>query len=316
MNVLAAHDTKAIGELIEMLSTFRKQNLGSSQVMAIDFKRKFNVRNLIVIDLHLGWVLTVCQEWPKRLIGALWPAFHSGRYLAVVIQTFSTMKEMFEQAHHTITSLDSNLNSFLRAASNFLDWYTQLFTTKNLFEVTIETNLLAGIKNIMHELEIINCVGLQQEAAIKPFMREMLHRSVDGQDTFFHNGISWGNRIKVLQRKDQLTYTALQVLLDIKQNQATARAARNDAKASARQADLAAELSFETIRQGSVIMVFTIVTIIFHALTQTKLPLSFFTGLFGMNAKELNSGNYSIGFYSAIMCKPSLVRSGILSNSN
>jgi hypothetical protein len=61
----------------------------------------------------------------------------------------------------------------------------------------------------MHELEIINCVGLQQEAAIKPFIREMLHRSVDGQDTLFHNGISWGNRIKELQRQAQLTYTAV-----------------------------------------------------------------------------------------------------------
>ena len=55
MNVLAAHDTKAvsfkielsivavliyfgqIGELIEMLSTFRKQNLGSSQVFSNDY---------------------------------------------------------------------------------------------------------------------------------------------------------------------------------------------------------------------------------------------------------------------------------------
>jgi len=79
-----------------------------------------------------------------------------------------------------------------------------------------------------------------------------------------------------------------------------ARYARRDAKASSEQADASASLAYESVKQGWSIMIFTIVTIIF-------LPLSFFTGLFGMNAKELLAADYSIGFYSEIMYPISFV---------
>ncbi|TVY93931.1 hypothetical protein LAWI1_G000709, partial [Lachnellula willkommii] len=78
---------------------------------------------------------------------------------------------------------------------------------------------------------------------------------------------------------------ALKDLLDLKQQQAGVVEAREAVKQGE-----------ETLKQGRAIMLFTIVTIVFvspayhvHApLTNiTKLPLSFFTGVFGMNATNL-----------------------------
>jgi len=95
----------------------------------------------------------------------------------------------------------------------------------------------------------------------------------------------------------------LKDLLDLKQKQASvteARSARKDAKASSKEAEASAKLSYETFKQGGSIMIFTIITIIF-------LPLSFFTSLFGMNAKELISGDLSIGLYSEIMFPVSFI---------
>jgi len=150
---------------------------------------------------------------------------------------------------------------------------------EHLFDVTTEMNLITGIKNIMHELSIISSIGSQQTAVMKPFMRDMLHHSLDALDESFHDSTRWDNKIEELQKTAQSTYTAvsvvlallligyllqqLQDLLDIKQTQATARAARNDAKFSARQAEAATSLSSETLRQGWAIMIFTTVTIIF-----------------------------------------------------
>ncbi|KAL2168247.1 hypothetical protein VTG60DRAFT_215 [Thermothelomyces hinnuleus] len=54
-----------------------------------------------------------------------------------------------------------------------------------------------------------------------------------------------------------------------------------EAKAAIRRAD-------ETVIQGRSIVVFTVVTIFF-------LPLSFFATVFGMNARELDSGTMSMG---------------------
>jgi len=138
---------------------------------------------------------------------------------------------------------------------------------------------------------------------IKPFMRDMLHQSLDTQDKSFYDSTRLENQIEELQKTAKSTYKALQDLLDLKQKQASvieARAARKDAKSSADQAEASTSLTYETVKQGWAIMIFTIVTIIF-------LPLSFFTGLFGMNAKELLSGQHSVGFYSAIMYPVSFV---------
>jgi hypothetical protein len=103
---------------------------------------------------------------------------------------------------------NKNLNILLEAALNSLELYTQLSSMENLFDVTTEMNLITRIKNIMHELNIISSVGRQQEAVIKPFIRDMLHQSLHA-DKSLYDSTSWENRIVELQKTAQLTYTAV-----------------------------------------------------------------------------------------------------------
>jgi len=221
--------------------------------------------------------------------------------LDCLMSRFEDLEGLVEIAH-TTESLNKKLNGLVEASLKSLDWYTEMVMDA-LFNITTETNLVSEIKDILDELNIISCVGRHQTAVIEPFMSEMLHQSLDTNDKDFHDSTRLRNRIEELQNTAQSTYRALQDLLDLKQKQASvieARSARRDAKASADQAEASTSLAYETVKQGWSIMIFTIVTIIF-------LPLSFFTGLFGMNAKELLSADFSISFYSAIMYPISFV---------
>lgn len=79
------------------------------------------------------------------------------------------------------------------------------------------------------------------------------------------------------------TNPQLQELLSLKQQQASII----EARMSLKRADLSLEQQNLSIQQGRSIMLFTIVTIFF-------LPLSFFTGIFGMNNVEWESDPLSI----------------------
>jgi len=173
----------------------------------------------------------------------------------------------------------------------------------DLFDITVETNLVKEVKDIIDELNIISCLGRQQQAVMGPFTRHMFYQLPETDEMDFHDSTRLGNHIVELQKSAKATYSALRDLLDLKQKQASvieARSARKDAQASSDQAAASTSLAYEAVKQGWSIMLFTIVTIIF-------LPLSFFTSLFGMNAKELISGNFSLAFYSEIMYPVSFV---------
>jgi membrane protein YqaA with SNARE-associated domain len=71
--------------------------------------------------------------------------------------------------------------------------------------------------------------------------------------------------------------------MDLKQKQANV----SEARSSRKQAEAAA-------RHGRIILLFTVVTIIF-------LPMSFLTGWFSMNAKDLNNSKLGLGFIAAII---------------
>jgi len=223
----------------------------------------------------------------------------------IAAQILDSLKSRFEDLEVIVETLyktdglNRKLNDLLKASLKSLEWYTKP-VMDDLFNVTNETNLVSQIKDILDELNIISCIGRQQASVIEPFMTEMLHQTLDTKDRDFHDGRKVGNHIEQLQKTAQTTYDALQDLLNMKQKQTSiieAWSARRDAKS---RAEASSALAFETVKQSGSIMIFTIVTIIF-------LPLSFFTGLFGMNAKELMAGNYSIGFFSAIMYPISLV---------
>ncbi|KAE9376667.1 hypothetical protein N431DRAFT_331075 [Stipitochalara longipes BDJ] len=217
--------------------------------------------------------------------------------LESLISSFTDLEAVVRTAHST-ASLTNLLNSLITFASKTIDWYTE-HATENLFDFTTEANLMTEIKDVLDELNIISCITRQQATVIKPFMRDMLNQSLDTehQDKSFYDSSRMETQIEELQKTARSTYAALQHQLDLKQKQISvieARAARKEARASAEQAASSLLLNTHTVRQGGVIMIFTVVTIIF-------LPLSFFTGLFGMNAKELLSEQYTMGYYSMIM---------------
>jgi hypothetical protein len=105
-------------------------------------------------------------------------------------------------------SLSKKLNSLVDAALKSLEWYTEL-AMEHLFDITTETNLMTEIKDILDELNIISCVGRQQATVIRPFMRDMLHQSLDTQDKSFHDSTRLENQIEELQKTAQSTYTAV-----------------------------------------------------------------------------------------------------------
>jgi hypothetical protein len=109
-------------------------------------------------------------------------------------------------------SLSKKLNSLVDAALKSLEWYTDL-AMEQLFDITTETNLMTEIKDILDELNIISCVGRQQATVIKPFMRDMLHQSLDTQDKAFHDSTRLEIQIEELQKTAQSTYTAVSVRL-------------------------------------------------------------------------------------------------------
>lgn len=221
--------------------------------------------------------------------------------LDCLISRFNDLEIIVPKARST-TSLSKMMNSLVAAAFKSLDWYTDL-ATETLFDFTKEANLMTEIKDILDELNIISCIRRQQEAVIRPFMYDMLNQPLDTQDKSFYDSGRMESEIEELQKTARSTHAALQHQLDLKQKQISvieARAARKDAKSSAAQAEISLSLTTETVKQGWSIMIFTVVTIIF-------LPLSFFTGLFGMNARELLSAQYSIGYFSMIMYPVSFV---------
>lgn len=214
---------------------------------------------------------------------------------------FTRLEARVEEGAST-ACLNTDFDAFIQTAKKSLDAYTDMIMDE-LFDIRTETSLVREIKDILDELNIIQTIKRQQESVIEPFRIQMFQAVSKNKQRDFYDCTRLGNHVGELRRTAESTYAALRDLLDLKQKEASAieaRSASRDAKASAAQAEASTSLTAETVRQGWSIMVFTIVTIVF-------LPLSFFTGLFGMNAKEILAGNFTLGFYSAIMWPISFV---------
>ncbi|KAK4182905.1 magnesium transport protein cora [Podospora australis] len=147
----------------------------------------------------------------------------------------------------------------------------------HLLNINPEGELLKEAKDIIDELHIMMRIKEQQQHVMGLFAKHIRHqaaqnRTIARSDTLLLDHSSRISELQGLLQNAQLTSAALKDLLTLKQQQASVIEAREAVK----QAQL-------TLKQGQSIMIFTIVTIIF-------LPLSFFVGLFGMNAIEINDG--------------------------
>jgi ankyrin repeat protein/Mg2+ and Co2+ transporter CorA len=166
-----------------------------------------------------------------------------------------------------------------------------------LLDIGVETSLLAEIKDIRDELNIIAVILAQQTNILEEFeshmtdelrsessrrspvtetlITEIRRRSREqGRLLTIHQ-----NDIQRMDRQAESIYTSLTHLLDLKQKHSNALEAR-----------FARDQAVIAAKQGQTIMVFTIVTIIF-------LPMSFIAAFFAINFEEWGAG-LRIGYVS------------------
>jgi hypothetical protein len=77
-----------------------------------------------------------------------------------------------------------------------------------LFDITEETNMVKEIKDILDELNIIQCVKRQQDAVICGFERDMLQKA-PGTEKDFYDGTRLRDHADELNESAQATYTAV-----------------------------------------------------------------------------------------------------------
>ncbi|TPX10123.1 uncharacterized protein E0L32_001320 [Thyridium curvatum] len=178
-----------------------------------------------------------------------------------------------------------------------------------LLDIGIETALLAEIKDIRDELNIIAVILDSQSSILHEFEGQVVEelrtegggggggggggtrRVVDAVAAEIRKRSREQKRLLEVHRKDvermdrqaESIYMSLTHLLDLKQKHSNAL----EARFARDQAEIAA-------RQGQTIMVFTIVTIVF-------LPMSFIAAFFAINFREWDDGRLTLAYVSKYM---------------
>lgn len=160
----------------------------------------------------------------------------------------------------------------------FEDRYTQPLFVDKLLDIGQETDLLAETKDIRDELNMISTVLQHQQHVLADFqdvISEIFygqHRSQhEIKKRFKEQQRTIDMHLKDINRMDKQAeriYASITDLLDLKQKHANAFEAR-----------FARDQAAGTTRQGKIIMVFTIVTVVF-------LPLSFITSFFSVDIAQ------------------------------
>ncbi|OJK04407.1 hypothetical protein ASPACDRAFT_20712 [Aspergillus aculeatus ATCC 16872] len=153
----------------------------------------------------------------------------------------------------------------------------------NLLDIGQETDLLSEAKDIRDELNMIRTVLQHQQHVLLDFQEAICeiysgqHRSQsETKKRFKEQQRTIDMHLKDIDRMDKQAeriYSSITDLLDLKQKHANAFEAR-----------FARDQAAGTTRQGKIMMVFTIVTIVF-------LPLSFITSIFTINLAEFGGAS-------------------------
>ncbi|KAL2820683.1 hypothetical protein BJX63DRAFT_379980 [Aspergillus granulosus] len=151
----------------------------------------------------------------------------------------------------------------------------------NLLDIGQETDLLSEAKDIRDELNMIRTVLEHQQHVLDDFQEVMFDiwkkeqwSQLEVKKRFKDQQRTIDMHIKDIDRMDKQAeriYSSITDLLDLKQKHANAFEAR-----------FARDQAAGTARQGKILMVFTIVTIVF-------LPLSFITSIFTIELPEFNN---------------------------
>lgn len=155
-----------------------------------------------------------------------------------------------------------------------------------ILDIGEEADMLAEVKDIRDELDIIRHLLEQQSQIVSLFQQKVKSINQSSPRTasnkFLENPqLMIELRLQHINRMDrqaERVYHSMVHLLDLKQKQANAFEAR-----------FARDQAESTALQGKILMVFTMVTIVF-------LPLSFLTSFFGINMREFS--DLSLAFLS------------------
>ncbi|KAK2765549.1 hypothetical protein FQN54_008403 [Arachnomyces sp. PD_36] len=181
------------------------------------------------------------------------------------IKLFNEFRESLEQIHFLSGLTQKHKIKFKSYRDKYLD---------RLQNIVQETRLLAEVKDIADEIRIIMTV-LQAQKSV------MENTDLSGN----HNSASWEEveeainssiaEFQVMKAHAEEIHVSLSNLLDLKQKQANVSEARS-----------ARERAQETAKQGNVIMIFTVFTVIF-------LPLSFMASFFALNITQFPTDSRS-----------------------
>ncbi|KAI0895389.1 hypothetical protein F4806DRAFT_80154 [Annulohypoxylon nitens] len=203
----------------------------------------------------------------------------------------------------------------------------ELLSAMNVNNIEVETKLLGEIEDIRDELSILRLVLEDQKRVAEELDTLLGHQgpSNDAEDalageksyyTLKKNRVL-ENHLARIDRMEALTKRSIQSirsLLKLKQQQATlseAKSAREQAEYTSRQTKLATQYNLkiaqqltlaqqqaeETAKQGNVILLFTVVTVVF-------LPLSFMTSFFTIEIDVFpfdDQGRMPIGYILGII---------------
>ncbi|XDG08902.1 hypothetical protein ABKA04_008517 [Annulohypoxylon sp. FPYF3050] len=203
----------------------------------------------------------------------------------------------------------------------------ELLSAMNVNNIEVETKLLGEIEDIRDELSILRLVLEDQKRVAEELDTLLGHQgssndvedALAGEKSYYtiRNNRVLESHLARIERMEALTKRSIQSirsLLKLKQQQATlseAKSAREQAEYTSRQTKLATQYNLkiaeqltlaqqqaeETAKQGNVILLFTVVTVVF-------LPLSFMTSFFTIEIDVFpfdDEGRMPIGYILGII---------------
>lgn len=148
------------------------------------------------------------------------------------------------------------------------------------FSISVETTLFSQIKDIIDELECIDYILGRQDDMVRALTRTQKSRSLRTvSDIVKERRNTWAG----IAQTAKIAYNEIQAQMDLKQKQSSLAEARTNRY----QVE-------DSARHGRIMLLFTVVTIIF-------LPMSFLATWFGMNLKEEDNGQLTLGLIAAVV---------------
>ncbi|KAM7200610.1 hypothetical protein V8F33_003815 [Rhypophila sp. PSN 637] len=201
--------------------------------------------------------------------------------------TFPNILEIYSNEIGRITDVEARLlNTFTQNVKNLTN-ATPRKEAVDIVDPVVEMEMLREIKDIMDELQTMREIFTDQKIVLEDLL-ELLDDPDTGVDGISQDELavlvdSRRGEVKLMMSQARVASQALNDLIDLKQkfsNVLEARWARNMAE--------------ETSRQGTTILVFTIVTIVF-------LPLSFMAAFFALDISQfpkMQDGGLDLDFVS------------------